>query len=54
MGTSYALVATIAGFGYGWIFHLTKRIEASILAHYLLNAIHVLFFTYPMIVAASR
>jgi membrane protease YdiL (CAAX protease family) len=49
MGLSYAIVAIIAGIGYGWIFHLTKRIEASILAHFILNAIHIIFFTYPMI-----
>jgi len=49
MGSSYVLAATIAGFGYGLVFHLSKRLEASILTHYLLNTIHILFFTYPMI-----
>ena len=40
-------LATIAGVGYGWIFWWTNRIEASILAHFLVNTTHVLCFTYP-------
>jgi uncharacterized protein len=41
------VLAAIAGVGYGWIFWRTNRIEASILAHFLVNTTHVLCFTYP-------
>jgi uncharacterized protein len=41
-------MATIAGTGYGWIYWRTGgRIEASILAHFLVNTVHILGFTYP-------
>ena len=33
-GQKYVLLASIAGLGYGWIYLSTKRIEASILAHF--------------------
>jgi membrane protease YdiL (CAAX protease family) len=39
--------ATIAGLAYGWVFWRTDRIEASILAHFLVNSVHILGFTYP-------
>jgi membrane protease YdiL (CAAX protease family) len=37
----------IASMIYGTIYQVTKSIEASILCHFGLNAIHFLFFTYP-------
>jgi membrane protease YdiL (CAAX protease family) len=46
-GVWAVVLATIAGVGYGWIFWRTNRIEAPILAHFLVNTTHVLFFTYP-------
>lgn len=46
-GTQSIVLATIAGMGYGWVYWRTGRIEASILAHFLLNTVHILFFTYP-------
>ena len=46
-GINLIFLATIAGFGYGWIYHSTKKIESSILTHFSLNAIHFIFFTYP-------
>jgi membrane protease YdiL (CAAX protease family) len=46
-GASAIVLATIAGIGYGWIYWRTNRIEASILAHFLLNTTHILLFTYP-------
>ncbi len=46
-GIHYVLLATLAGFGYGFIYHKTQRIEASIFAHFLLNTIHFLCFSYP-------
>ena len=50
-GFYYILLATIAGIFYGWIYHVTKRIEASIITHFLLNLTHLLLFTYPALVA---
>ena len=41
------VLAAIAGVGYGWMFWRTNRIEASILAHFLVNTTHILCFTYP-------
>ncbi|MFN5382224.1 MAG: lysostaphin resistance A-like protein [Alphaproteobacteria bacterium] len=46
---SYLIVVFIAGLFYGYAYQLTKRIEASILLHFLVNLIHFLFFTYPML-----
>lgn len=46
-GWHYMVLAGIAGVGYGWIYFRTQRIEASILAHFLLNMVHFVFFTYP-------
>ena len=46
-GIKYVILATIAGFLYGFIYKVSKRIEASILAHFILNLIHILLFTYP-------
>lgn len=46
-GINYVFLATIAGILYGWIYHVSKRIEASILAHFMLNLTHILLFTYP-------
>ena len=46
-GGTAIVLATIAGIGYGWIYWRTNRIEGSILAHFLLNTTHILFFTYP-------
>ena len=46
-GPTYVVLATLAGVGYGWVFLRTGRIEASILTHFALNAVHFLGFTYP-------
>jgi uncharacterized protein len=46
-GWKYILLATIAGIVYGYIYQKTRRIEASILTHFLLNTLHFLLFTYP-------
>ena len=48
-GATYVGLATLAGLGYGWIYRKTRRVEASILAHFLLNAVHFLGFTYPVL-----
>ncbi|HLB33666.1 MAG TPA: CPBP family intramembrane glutamic endopeptidase [Chthoniobacterales bacterium] len=46
-GARYMLLATVAGFGYGWVYFRTQKIESSILTHFSLNLVHFLFFTYP-------
>jgi membrane protease YdiL (CAAX protease family) len=54
-GPRAIVMATIAGAGYGWIYWRSgNRIEASILAHFLLNVTHILFFTYPALAAPLR
>ena len=53
-GVKYVLLSTVAGLGYGWIYHRTKQIEASILTHFLLNCIHFIFFTYPALATAIQ
>ncbi len=47
-GITYVLLATVAGLGYGWAYHRTQRIEASILLHFTLNSIHILLFRAPL------
>ncbi|WP_420960007.1 CPBP family intramembrane glutamic endopeptidase [Brucella sp. IR073] len=46
-GWTYVWLATIAGLFYGTAFMKTRRVEASIAVHFLLNFVHALFFTYP-------
>lgn len=46
-GWRYVLLATVAGAGYAIVYRQTRRIEMSILAHFTLNAVHFLLFTYP-------
>lgn len=53
-GPKYILLSTVAGFFYGYIFHRTKKIEASILLHFALNLTHFIFFSYPALEAVSR
>ena len=40
-------LATLAGLGYGYAYLRSKRIEAAILTHIALNALHFVAFTYP-------
>lgn len=46
-GIKYVALATVAGILYGWVYKVTRRIEASILTHFMLNLTHILLFTYP-------
>ncbi len=46
-GISYIAIASLAGIGYSWVYQRTGQVEASILTHFLLNAIHFQIFTYP-------
>jgi membrane protease YdiL (CAAX protease family) len=46
-GPAAVVVASAAGLGYGWIFASTRSIGAAIAVHAGLNAVHLLFFSYP-------
>ena len=46
-GPVLIVVATIAGVGYGLAYAITGRVEAGIVAHFTLNSLHFLGFTYP-------
>lgn len=48
-GGAYTLFATVAGIGYAYVYSKTKRIEAAIFAHFLVNALHFVLLTYPRI-----
>lgn len=52
-GAMYVALATVAGLGYGWIYQQTRRIEASILTHFALNAVHFFAFSYPALQRAG-
>jgi len=52
-GWSYVIVASIAGFAYGLIYFMTGQLLWAILVHWLLNSLHLIFFTYPMLIQAS-
>ncbi|WP_371765553.1 lysostaphin resistance A-like protein [Massilia sp.] len=43
-------LATIAGLHYATAFVVTRRIEGAILAHFVLNAVHFIGFTYPNLI----
>lgn len=47
-GPAYIAFATIAGLFYGYVYHTTKRLEAAILVHFIVNLSHFLLFSYPM------
>lgn len=51
-GLRYVLLASVAGLFYGYVFMKTEKIEASILAHFLVNCVHFTFFTYPALKSA--
>ena len=46
-GWRYAMLAALAGTGYGLVYERTSRLEMSILTHITVNAVHFLLFTYP-------
>ena len=48
-GVTYAVLAGIAGVGYGAAYHATQRVEASIVVHFSVNVTHLLLFTYPSV-----
>ena len=48
-GLAYVFLATLAGIGYGLAYHVTQRVEASILVHFTVNLVHLSLFTYPFV-----
>ena len=46
-GVNYIVLASFAGLFYGYVYKKTKRIESSIITHFLLNIVHFIGFTYP-------
>ena len=48
-GAVYVMLATIAGLGYGYAYYATQRIEAPIIVHIVVNAVHFIGFTYPFL-----
>jgi membrane protease YdiL (CAAX protease family) len=51
-GWKYVLAGIVAGLGYALVYHRTQRIEAAMAAHFGLNAVHFLLFTYPALAPA--
>jgi uncharacterized protein len=52
-GLPMAIMAMWAGVGYGLAYLQTKTIEAATITHFLVNVVHFLFFSYPMLGAGS-
>ncbi|WP_263080803.1 CPBP family intramembrane metalloprotease [Endozoicomonas sp. Mp262] len=48
-GWIYAVLAALAGIGYGAVFLITGRLWVSIITHFLFNMTHLIFYTYPML-----
>lgn len=48
-GPLLILAAAAAGAGYGTAYMLTGRMEAPLIAHFTLNTVHFLGFTYPYV-----
>jgi uncharacterized protein len=46
-GMLYVALATLAGLFYGYAKYRVKHIEAAILTHFSVNAVHFIAFTYP-------
>jgi uncharacterized protein len=46
-GPTFVAMATLAGWGYGAVYARTQSIEAAVLTHFALNAVHFVGFTYP-------
>lgn len=51
-GATMVLLAGLAGLGHALVYERTRRIEAPILVHFGLNAVHFLGFSYPALAAA--
>ena len=44
----FALVAGVAGLGYGLVFHLSGRLWPALLLHAAVNLTHLLLLSYPL------
>ncbi|MGD9591547.1 MAG: lysostaphin resistance A-like protein [Candidatus Berkiella sp.] len=51
-GSKYMLLAGVAGILYGYAYMRTRKVEASVLTHFMVNSIHFVFFTYPALASA--
>jgi len=49
----YVALVTLCGIFYGTVYLKTKKIEMAIWAHFLLNAIHIIGFSYPLLARVS-
>ncbi|GAB3386066.1 CPBP family intramembrane glutamic endopeptidase [Azotobacter armeniacus] len=45
---SFALLAGVAGLGYGWVMQLSGRLGAAVLLHGAVNLLHFLLLSYPL------
>lgn len=45
---AFALVAGVAGLGYGWVHQLSGRLGAAVLLHAAVNLLHFLLLSYPL------
>lgn len=45
---TFALVAGVAGLGYGWVLQLSGRLAAAVLLHAAVNLLHFLLLSYPL------
>ena len=52
-GWIYVALATFAGLFYGAVYQKTKSVEASIITHFTLNALHFIGFTYPALASKA-
>lgn len=52
-GPLYAALAGLAGLGYALVYAKVRRVEASILVHFAVNAVHFIGFTYPAMASSQ-
>lgn len=53
-GWLYVGLATLAGIGYALVYHLTRRLECSVMTHWSVNLLHFALFTYPALARGSH
>lgn len=46
-GETFIFLSSLAGIAYGYAYLKSQRLEGSILIHFLVNLIHIIFFSYP-------
>jgi membrane protease YdiL (CAAX protease family) len=50
-GMAFALLAILAGLGYGLVYYMTGRIHYAVLLHFAVNAVHQLAFAAPPMIS---